>query len=428
MKQVCLLFAFLILTAPIGSSDDWPQWRGKNRDAVWHETGIVDSFPEKPLSPKWSAPVQGGYSGPTVADGRVYLMDKLTEPDEKERVLCFEWETGKKLWDYSYPVAYQIDFALGPRSSVTVMDGKAFSLGAMGYAVCLDAKSGDVIWEKDFQKEYDAQVPIWGISASPLVYEGKVIYQIGGLNGACLVALDSNTGGEVWTALNEKTSYSSPIIIEQGGKPVLVCWTGDSFSGLNPSNGKVYWSHPFKPKKMVINIATPVYDGEHLFFSSFYDGAWLLKVNHETMGIEEVWARSGRNEKKTDALHSIISTPVIDGDYIYGVDSYGELRCLEKLTGNRIWEDLTAVDNTRWGTVFFIKHQDRWFLYNEAGELIIGKLSPEGFTEIDRAKLIEPTSERNFRPGKVNWMHPAFAYGHIFVRNDEKLLCYSLKK
>jgi hypothetical protein len=119
---------------------------------------------------------------------------------------------------------------------------------------------------------------------------------------------------------------------------------------------------------------------------------------------------------------------VIDGDYIYGVDSYGELRCLEKMTGNRVWEDLTATAKTRWGTIFFVKHEDRWFMFNEAGELMIGKLTPEGFNEISRTKLIEPTSGRNFQPGTVCWMHPAYANQHIFIRNDKEIICYSLKQ
>lgn len=430
MKTFWLVITSLVVFQSIQTAvaDDWNQWRGNQRDGVWRETGILESFGDQPLQPVWKAPVAGGYSGPTVADGRVFVMDKITGTPERERVLCFDEKTGKPLWDFSYPVVYDIEFRLGPRTSVTVIDGMAYSFGAMGYAVCFNAKTGEVHWERDLQKLYNAAIPGWGISSSPLVYENTVIYQIGGADGACIVALNVTTGEEEWRALDEKCSYSSPVIIEQGGRDVLVCWTGGSFSGLNPRDGSVYWSHPFKPTKMVINVATPVYDGNYLFFTSFYDGAWLLKVNHETMGIEEVWARSGRNEKNTDAIQSIISTPVIDGEYIYGVDSYGELRCLEKMTGNRVWEDLTAVANTRWGTIFFVKHEDRWFMFNEAGELMIGKLSPQGYEEVSRTRLIKPTSERNFLPGTVCWMHPAFANQHIFIRNDKEIICYSLKQ
>ena len=152
----------------------------------------------------------------------------------------------------------------------------------------------------------------------------------------------------------------------------------------------------------------------------------MVKLSHDTLDAEDVWRRRGKNERYTDALHSIISTPLFQGDYIYGVDSYGELRCLKKMTGDRVWEDLTAVANTRWGNIHFVKNSDRIWMFNEAGELIISKLSPDGFHEISRAKIIAPTTDRP--AGKVSWSHPAYAYKHIFVRNDKELLCVNLAK
>ncbi len=425
---LCSVFlTSLVLTSQI-HADDWPQWRGINRDGVWKESGLLEKFPADGLKPTWEAPIGSGYCGPTVADGRVYVMDKITEPNEQERVLCFDESSGDLLWKHQYNTAYEIQFAFGPRASVTIQDGKAYSLGAMGYATCFNAETGEVIWEKDLQDEYDFNILVWGVSPSPLVYKDKVIYHISANESKCIVALNADTGKEEWRALDESGSYSSPIIIEQAGKPVLVCWTGASLSGLNPETGGTYWSHPFKPEKMVINISTPVYDGEYLFFSSFYDGSYLLRAPSDELTSELIWNRRGKNERNTDSLHSIISTPMIKGDYIYGVDSYGELRCLEKLTGDRIWENLAAVENTRWGTIHFIKNFERVWMFNEAGELIIAKLSPEGYHPISKTKLIKPTTRRVFRTGEVCWSHPAFANKHIFVRNDKKLICYDLSK
>jgi hypothetical protein len=142
-----------------------------------------------------------------------------------------------------------------------------------------------------------------------------------------------------------------------------------------------------------------------------------------------LWRARGENEQNTEALHCIMSTPLLIGDYIYGVDSYGELRCLEAATGKRIWEDQTATPRDRWSNIHMVRNGDRIWMFNERGELLIASLSPEGFHEISRAKLLEPTTVQLKRRGEgVCWSHPAFANGHVFARNDERLVCASLLK
>ena len=133
------------------------------------------------------------------------------------------------------------------------------------------------------------------------------------------------------------------------------------------------------------------------------------------------------NERSTEALHSIISTPLIRGEHIYGVDSYGEFRCLKLATGERIWEDRSAVPRARWATIHFVQHGELTWMFNERGELILAKLSPQGFEELDRGKLIQPTTDQLNRRGTgVCWSHPAFAYRHVFIRSDTELLCVDL--
>jgi len=205
-----------------------------------------------------------------------------------------------------------------------------------------------------------------------------------------------------------------------------VCWTGAHLAGLDPYSGRAYWKLPFKPSRMVLNIATPVLHGDRLFVSAFYDGSLMARLLDQEPWVEEVWRRRGLNEKKTDSLHSIISTPYLEGDYVYGVDSHGELRCLDAKTGDRIWEDLTAVPNVRWGTIHMVRNSDTMWMFNELGQLIIARLSPKGFEEISRAQLIEPTTDTRYREGNVCWAHPAFAYQHVFARNDRELVCASL--
>ncbi len=413
-------------------ADDWPQWRGPGRDGVWKETGIIDRFDQPQAKIVWRAKVGGGYSGPTVAKGRVYVMDRLEKPTEVERVLCFDAKTGKKLWTHSYDCPYQssdykVSYPSGPRASVSIDDGRAYAVGTLGHMYCLDGETGSVLWSHDLNAEYKIRMPIWAISASPVVEGDLVIVQIGGSDNACLVAFDKKSGKERWRALNDRTSYAAPIMIDQASHRVLVAYTGDNVVGLNPKTGEVYWKYPFPPKKRtVIGIATPVLHKDMLFMTSFYDGSLLLRLRQDTLTVEKVWKRVGPDEKNTDALHSIISTPYLSGDYIYGVDSYGELRCLDLKTGDRVWESLAAVPKARWATIHFVENGDNVWMFNERGELIISKLSPKGFEEISRAKLIAPTIDQLRRRGGVCWSHPAFANRHVFARNGKELVCANL--
>jgi hypothetical protein len=161
-----------------------------------------------------------------------------------------------------------------------------------------------------------------------------------------------------------------------------------------------------------------------LFVSCFYSGSLLVKLDQKTLTAKKVWLRVGESEMKTDALQCVINTPVIKDDFIYGVDSYGEMRCLKLANGDRVWEDLSAVKKDRWAIIHFIEHGEQTWMFNEHGELLITELSPEGLKIISRAKLIEPTTGQLNRKGTgVTWSHPAFANHHVFARSDNQLVC-----
>lgn len=428
---VGLLPAVQTLGDPVAArsavTSDWPQWRGPNRDGVWREKGIVGKFGTPEIPARWRAKIGPGYSGPTVANRRVYVTDRLTTPNQLERVHCFDAMTGQQLWSHTYNCTYErVEQRDGPRASVTVDGDRAYSLGTMGHLFCFDAAKGNVLWSKDLDAEYQIRMPLWGIAAAPLVEKDLIIVQIGGKDNACLVAFDKTNGQEKWRALDDQASYSAPIIIEQAGKRVLVCWTAQRIVGLDPSTGKLYWEQAFIPGRISQNIATPVFGSDHLFVSSFFDGSLLLKVHPDKLAVEKVWQRKGPSERDTDSLHCCISTAIIQGDFIYGVDSYGELRCLDLHTGNRIWENLNAVPKARWANIHLVQNADKVWMFNERGELIIGRLSPEGFHEISRAGLISPTAGQLDQRGGVCWSHPAFAYKHVYIRNDQELLCANL--
>ncbi len=430
MNRSILLIAALILTALPPAARalpyEWPQWRGDNRDGTLRQPGLLEKFTGPELKLRWRVPIANGYCGPTVGGARVFVMDRVVEPTPQERVRCFDWKTGRELWTFAYESDYAgLSYPDGPRASVTVSDGRAYALGAVGQLHCFTAATGSLLWNKDLRKEYEVQLPLWGIAAAPLVDGDLVIVHAGGKD-ACLIAFDRRTGVERWRALPDRASYSAPILIDQAGKRVLVCLTGDRVVGLDPRSGQLYWEYPFPARQVVISIATPIVANGLLFLTNFYEGALMLRLAPDRLAVEKVWQRRGQNERDTDALQAIISTPFFQGEYVYGVDSYGELRCLDAKTGDRLWESLDAVPRSRWATIHTVRDGNRYWMFNERGQLIIARVSPQAYQEISRAQLIKPTLGQLPQREGVCWSHPAYAYRHVFARNDEELVCASL--
>ena len=421
-----LLLAMLAAAAMLSAArgDDWPQWRGPNRDGVWNETGIIERFASPELPRRWSAKIGSGYSGPTVAAGRVYVSDRVVEPEEKERVHCFAWEDGAKLWTYEYPCVYTISYKAGPRASITIDDGRAFAVGAMGHIHAFDAANGKVLWNYT-PEQLKAKAPIWGVAPAPLVV-GDLLVCIVGAEDAAVIAFDKRTGRRRWAACPEPIAYAAPNLIRHGDRTAIACWLAHRIVGLDPVDGSVLWEHPFRPRRWIDQIITPERNGDMLFLSSFGDGSLMLRVRDDRPAVEKLWRRFGADEKNTDALHIMMSNPIIADDHVYGIDSYGEFRCLRADNGDRVWEDKTVASQVRWGSAHMVRQGDRVWVFNDVGELIIARLSPRSFERISSAKLLRPTREQLNRRDGVTWSHPAFAYRHVFNRNDEELVCASL--
>jgi outer membrane protein assembly factor BamB len=208
----------------------------------------------------------------------------------------------------------------------------------------------------------------------------------------------------------------------------LIIWHPTAVVSLDPETGQVHWQQPFRIN-MGLTLATPVLSGSLLLVSSFYNGSMLLDLAREKASL--IWKGKSDSEIQTDGLHTLINTPVIDGDYIYGICSYGQFRCLNMTTGERVWETMEVTkEKVRWASGFIVRQGDRYFINNDRGELIIAKLSPQHYEEISRTPLIKPTSNSGNRRelGAVNWSHPAYANRHIVARNDEEIISVSLEK
>jgi outer membrane protein assembly factor BamB len=431
----------LAATLPL-AADDWPEWRGKGRLGVWLENGIIDTLPEGGLPVKWRAAVHAGYAGPAVAGGRVFVTDsrRVKANQAIERALALDERTGQVLWTKEWETNYsglQLVYAIGPRATPTVDGDRVYVLGAMGNLLALDVASGRVIWEKDYVKDFNASVPTWGIAGAPLVDGDRLICLVGGEPDGKLIALNKHTGEEIWRSLSSNTEagYNQPIIIEAGGVRQLVLFHPNGISAVEPASGMVYWEFEHTVQ-MGIVVATPVRSGPFLFVTSQYGGARMLKLDESKPAATLVWSGPGEQDRgmthdTPNTLNSVISTPVLDGGYVYGLDNDGQLRCLDAATGKEIWKtDALLKEHAMYGTAFFVKHGDRYFINNDRGELVLARLSPAGFQELGRTKLIEPTHPyvRRRQLPNVLWSHAAYANRHIIVRNDREIVRFSAEK
>ncbi len=356
-------------------ADDWPEWRGKGRLGVWKETGIVDQFPKSGLLIAWRTPIHDGFAGPAVANGRVFVTDFTRAVNTKgaERILCLDEKTGRILWTQSWDADYiglMDTYARGPRATPTVDGDRVYVTGAKGILVSLNVMTGEILWKKDFVREYGAQVPTWGTTGGPLVDGDRLIAIAGGSGNAAVVAFDKRTGRELWRALsseNGEPGYCQPIIFEAAGSRQLIVWRPLAIDSLDPATGKLNWEQPFKAH-LSLTVATPVLHDSRLLLTSFYNGSILLDLSKPKA--VKLWQGKSDSEINTDGLHSLVSTPIFDGDYIYGICSYGQLRCLRASTGERVWEtQAVTMEKARWATGFIVRHGDRYFINNDRGDL-----------------------------------------------------------
>jgi len=411
---------------------DWPEWRGAGRQGIWAETGIVERIPETGLRLKWRTAVDAGYSGPAVANGRVFVMDhrRGSGTSATERVLCLDENTGRLLWTREWAADYRgLDYSNGPRATPTVDGDRVYVLGAMGSLRCLRARDGSELWSADFVRDFGTVVPAWGMSGAPLVVDSKLIAIAGGQGKSKVVAFEKLTGRVLWRALSSDDSepgYSQPILIRQG-RPQVVVWHATALSALDPASGELLWSQPFRVT-MNTPIATPAWNAPHLLVSGFFDGSRMMELS--TTGVARLaWSSAAGNEIKSDKLHSLMSQPIIDGDHIYGICSYGQLRCLRRDNGERVWEtQAVTVEKARNASAWMIRNENRVLILNDRGELIIARLTPAGYHELGRTKVIDPTSQPGARRelSAVVWSHPAFANRHMIVRNDREIVRLSL--
>ena len=436
MKKVLVLVVAAIVAGATLYAEDWPEHRGKGRQGVWNDTGILEKFPAGGLKVLWRTPVRKGYTGPAVANGKIFLMDftPLQEGGTKgtERALALDEKTGRILWTKEWPATYGgISWPNGPRSTPTVDGDRVYFQGAVGDLYAMNVTTGEVLFSKNYIKDLGAGGEGYGYAASPLIDGDRLICLVGGEPNAKLMAFDKITGKEIWRALpnTERLGVSAPVLVTYGGARQLIVWHPEALVSLNPVTGKVYWELPFRAQD-AMNPTTPsVTSDGRVVVSTFYNGSMMAQLDSKKPAATMLWKGKSDSEVESDTIHSVIGTPVIVGDYVYGTCSYGQLRCLRASTGERVWESMALTQEyARWSNALLVRHGDRFFANTDRGDLVIFKLSPEGYQEISRTFLMKPTTPPGNRRKLtfVNWSQPAYANRNIYARNDEEIIAVSL--
>jgi outer membrane protein assembly factor BamB len=429
IARLAVLVAALTVTA---RGDDWPQWMGPRRDNVWREEGIVASFGAGGAKVLWRTPVAGGYAGAAVADGRVFVGDYVTDADVKaanferkpttgtERVLCLDEATGAVLWKHEYPVTYTIAYPAGPRCTPTVHGGRVYTLGAEGNLHCLDVATGALVWSRDLKRDYATKAALWGWASHPLV-DGDRLVCVVGTDVAHAAAFDLATGKEIWrTGTAPEQGYVPPSIIEAAGVRQLVLVKPDGVYAVDPATGKPLWETPYNADNGSI-IMTPVRVGDHLYVGGYQNKNLLLKLAVDAPGVEVVW----RNRPK-QGISAVNVQPFVADGLVYGFHESGELRAMRIPEGDYAWRGGGPLPGRPQGsgTAFITRHGDRYFLFTETGDLVIARLTPQGYEELSRTHLIVPTNVAFGR--EVVWCPPAYANRAIVVRNDREVVRVSL--
>jgi outer membrane protein assembly factor BamB len=403
---ILLLVLSLFNAGPI-LSQNWPQWRGPNRDGVIQDFKAPSSWPEK-LKLVWTVPIGSGISSPIVSAGKAWLH---TRKEESEIVTCVDLAAGKVLWSKDYPAPFKPNppaakMGNGPFSTPILYEGKIYTLGITGILSCFDAQSGELKWRKSFG-EINTSSMFCGTASSPLVDRKNVIVQVGDDRQGALIAFDLETGEERWKWSSGNVSYASPIITEIEGTRQVLAHTNNAIAGVDAENGKLLWQTSFTESKWGENIVTPLVSGRYLILSNGVQGAaayQILKTDGK-WDTKRIW-------QNTD-IGMYMSSPVIDGDYLFGMSPKrkGVFFCLKISTGEVVW---STKGNE--GTNASIVQADDviFFLTDDANLKIIKK---------NLAKY-EPTANYTVAESST-WAYPVIWNNRILIKDTTNLLLWS---
>ncbi|HKS38532.1 MAG TPA: PQQ-binding-like beta-propeller repeat protein [Verrucomicrobiae bacterium] len=425
MNDLRIIAAIIALcsVAAAARGEDWPQWRGLHRDGVWHETGILESFPSGGPKVLWRIPVGTGFSSPIVAQGKVYVTDShVTRTNARENVRCLDAATGKTNWVHTYDVVYpeygaDPDHPFGPAATPVVADGKVYTFGRMCDLLCLDAVTGRVLWRHELPKEYGTAEDLRGFNSSPIIEGNLVIIAIARSPQISVVAFDKDSGRQVWEALDEIPSNTSPIVIDSAGRRQLIVWAYKSVTALDPRTGRILWRQSVPPAGNYA-VSTPAWKDDLLLLSGL-----MLKLYGDKPGVSVLWP----DEMRPLRIYvSDTSTPLLQDGLVFSPTSKGQLLCLDAATGKQLWQADQVSESKSGASIHMtaVPGIRCVFLFTDRGDLILARLTAAGYQELGRFHLLDPTADYGER--KMAWVPPAYSGQRVFARNDKELVCVSL--
>jgi outer membrane protein assembly factor BamB len=397
------VFIVVALSSQLCFAQDWPQWRGPNRDGVVASFTAPNVWPEK-LKTIWKIQVGIGHSSPVVVGRRIYLHSRQ---EENEVVACFDFDTGKQLWRDSYPTPYKMNPAAvthgkGPKSTPAIYNNKLYTLGISGILTCYDVADGRVRWRKEFSNQFKATSPLYGAAMSPLVHNGLVIVHVGGQDSGALMALNAETGDLKWTWNGDGPGYASPIVFNSGGSSHIVTQTQKSIAGFSTASGELLWQIPFETE-YVQNIVTPVVYGQTMIFSGLDKGTMAVRLikSGQKWETERVW--------QNPDVSMYMNSPVVRGDYLYGLSHKrkGQFFCLDARTGQTLW-----TTNGRDGDNAAVVAAGQFlFLLTDGGELTVARSDPKQFGVLKKYTVADSPT----------WAHPIVVGKKILVKDLSSL-------
>jgi outer membrane protein assembly factor BamB len=395
--------ALILITGTTIFAQDWPQWRGMNRDGKLTGFKAPKTWPTE-LIQKWTVTVGLGDATPALVGNKLYIF---TRQEADEVIQCLDARNGKELWRDKYAARAVTGAAArhpGPRSSPTVAEGKVITLGVGGVLSCLDAATGKVLWRNE---AFTEAVPDFFTSMSPIVVDGMCISHLGGKDKGTLLASDLITGNEKWKWTGDGPAYGSPVLMSVGGTKQIVILTDKNIIGVAATDGRLLWQVPAPNERMFFSCATPIIDGDKVFYTGQGQGTKAIRIEKEgnRFAVKTLWSN--------DELGTTFNTPVLKDDMLFGISKLGNLFCINSQTGQTAW-----VGTIKWDRFGSILDAGSVLLgLSTHSELIVFQPTGKAYTELAKFKVAETPT----------YAHPVVAENRIYVKDNETLAMWVIE-
>jgi outer membrane protein assembly factor BamB len=401
-RTITAVAGLLAISASCALAQDWPQWRGPNRDAKASGFTAPQTWP-KELTQKWKVSVGLGDATPALVGNKLYVFARQ---DADEVIRCLDAANGKEIWQEKY-AAQAVSGApsphSGPRSSPAVADGKVLTIGVGGVLSCVDAASGKMLWRKD---DFSGAWPKFFTASSPIVTGGLCIAQLGSESNGGIVAYDLATGDQKWKWTGDGTAYASPDLLTVEGTKMVVTLTAKKIVGLGVADGKLLWEAPFPVQGMNYNAATPIVEGQTVIFAGAGRGTKAVKIEKTTDGfaVKELWSNPDNGVQ--------FNSPVLKGGQIYGLSQKSVIFCLDAKDGKTLWT--AELGGRGFGSI--VDAGSALLALTPKGELVVFEPSDKEYKKLATYKVADTET----------YAYPVPAGKGVFVKEKDSLSLWNI--